>query len=722
MELGDPDKAIENFDEAIAQEKGKKDRRAARTYRMNFIDYFPHREMGVAYFEKGNMNEAKKEIELSLQQYPTDKARVYLDRVRIALIDEAIEKGRAVKTKPKIDFHLKEYWTDSDYLLKDISENPEETQYEIWTRKGGEYNPVVISGEVKDEQYVTSPVIIKDKFFHFEEYNKEYAKQNARERVSFREYLTLSQGRNDIQVRATNLMGETSAEKVVFHVDREGPMIAIDNWTRKDDRVTLKGSLYDKVGIAEFFIQGENSKITAHIPFAKDIADNRLSTFFYDGLFPNDDILTLIGRDQLGNEKNIQIPINPINYSSSLFASSELTAFNLIEEEPAINLEINDLDENEPVYTKDISFNINITSFDKEVKIAECLVFLKTPSKSERRVWQSILPGVSVGYTPVVKDLEEGKNAIRIEARNGLGEKEIVEYYINREIPETDRPYNRLHILIFPFGYRQYGENLKNEKITQISKEFQEFLINGFRDERFNIRFEREDIDVHIGKIDKLNRTKAIEIARKICYFQFTEQDLEKLKRDGIKLSDKNWLGKEYKEKRFFLSALRQDIGDDVVNQNEKKLLSGASKIADYVITGSLINHQSANASNKKYSAIAKLIDIGKSNVISDKPKEVYKEMGDWESISKKIAEKIYIKYDTEFPIIKTSISELPNENLILIPIVHSKLDQHKKLIVFRNKTKGDGYIKRPLLQNTEAIVEPISGRVLSKGDFVATR
>ncbi len=78
--------AIADFKVAIAQRP--EDQRRARTYGMHFVDYFPRRELGVVYYQMGDFKAAKAELELSLSQYPSSKARFYLDRVRKALIEQ----------------------------------------------------------------------------------------------------------------------------------------------------------------------------------------------------------------------------------------------------------------------------------------------------------------------------------------------------------------------------------------------------------------------------------------------------------------------------------------------------------------------------------------------------------------------------------------------------------------------------------------------------------
>jgi tetratricopeptide (TPR) repeat protein len=60
-EKGDWDAALSDLNAAI--DKRDKDQRNARTYGMHFVDYFPHRELGIAYFNKGDLANAAKELE-----------------------------------------------------------------------------------------------------------------------------------------------------------------------------------------------------------------------------------------------------------------------------------------------------------------------------------------------------------------------------------------------------------------------------------------------------------------------------------------------------------------------------------------------------------------------------------------------------------------------------------------------------------------------------------
>ena len=78
--------AVSDFKEAIRQRES--DRRRARTYGMHFADYFPHRELGIVHYFLGDLQSARQELELSLMQFPSAKARFYLDRVRKSLIEK----------------------------------------------------------------------------------------------------------------------------------------------------------------------------------------------------------------------------------------------------------------------------------------------------------------------------------------------------------------------------------------------------------------------------------------------------------------------------------------------------------------------------------------------------------------------------------------------------------------------------------------------------------
>jgi len=78
-------KAENDLGEALKQ-RDDGDRRRARTYGMHFIDYFPHRELGIVLFHQKRYADAIRELEVSLNATVTAKAEFYLDQSRKALI------------------------------------------------------------------------------------------------------------------------------------------------------------------------------------------------------------------------------------------------------------------------------------------------------------------------------------------------------------------------------------------------------------------------------------------------------------------------------------------------------------------------------------------------------------------------------------------------------------------------------------------------------------
>ena len=80
--LGEAEKDLK---EALKQ-RDDGDCRRARTYGMHFVDYFPHRELGIVLFHQKRYADAIRELEVSLNAAVTAKAEFYLDQSRKALI------------------------------------------------------------------------------------------------------------------------------------------------------------------------------------------------------------------------------------------------------------------------------------------------------------------------------------------------------------------------------------------------------------------------------------------------------------------------------------------------------------------------------------------------------------------------------------------------------------------------------------------------------------
>ena len=76
--------AIADFQKGI--EGREKDQWRARTYGMHFMDYFPHRELGVVYFQRKQYDLAISELENSVLSAPSAKGHYFLNKARGAKI------------------------------------------------------------------------------------------------------------------------------------------------------------------------------------------------------------------------------------------------------------------------------------------------------------------------------------------------------------------------------------------------------------------------------------------------------------------------------------------------------------------------------------------------------------------------------------------------------------------------------------------------------------
>jgi len=92
--LNDLDRAIDLRRQMV---KNERDKKRARTYGLHFVDYFAHREKGIALYYLGRSEEAQAELEQSLDRVDTERARQYL-----ALVKEA-RKNFAPNAEPKAD-------------------------------------------------------------------------------------------------------------------------------------------------------------------------------------------------------------------------------------------------------------------------------------------------------------------------------------------------------------------------------------------------------------------------------------------------------------------------------------------------------------------------------------------------------------------------------------------------------------------------------------------
>lgn len=444
--------AVSDFQEAIRQRE--KDQRRARTYGMHFIDYFPHRELGIVYFEMGKLQQAKMELELSLSQFPSAKAQFYLDRVRKKLFEE--EMKEVPPPKLSLDFKSKTIWTRAD--------------------------PVILTGSAEDEHYIKTILINGAPIFL----------ERSQKQVVFQKKMVLAQGRHKVEVEAYNIVGKRANQQVTIIVDREGPMISLEHVTIKEgssgNQVTLAGFLYDQAGVSDLRINEQQISI-----------ESGIDVFFTYELSTEADELELIGGDRLGNNTTARISLtdsmaaddNRVIYaglSADLGYPLGAAVFGK-QDNRAPEIILRGWADEQTVYLEKVYL-------EGQVKDEHQVVGLEIQNKSVLR-----RKGKLILFSQFV-ELKKGENQIAIRARDEKGHVAEKTISIIRRIPKALQLAERMSLTVLPFD--QTGD------LTAASDACQDFLIDALvNQDRFQV-VERNKLDIILQE-QKLSRTNLFE-------------------------------------------------------------------------------------------------------------------------------------------------------------------------------------------------------------------
>ena len=216
------DEAIASFRAALAVGRGQEDRWRVNTYGVHFMDdYFPHRELGIGYYQLGRYEEAQHELELSLGTTENAKAKFYLNKVRRTLL----QTTQRDTTPPRIILAS----PADGFLTKDLS--------------------VTVIGYAEDDTYVETLVINGHEQFV----------ELAAPRLPFKQEIALQDGVNTIDFAATDLFGRPTRRRVLVHLDRHGPNLSlqqVDLFGVPPQRVRVQGFLSDRNPIKRFILAG----------------------------------------------------------------------------------------------------------------------------------------------------------------------------------------------------------------------------------------------------------------------------------------------------------------------------------------------------------------------------------------------------------------------------------------------------------------------------------
>jgi len=214
------DEAVSDFNVAI---KGRtRDQLWPRTYGLHFVpDYFPNRELGIAYYQQNKVEDSIKQLELSLGQRYSARAAFYLGEARRKWLES----------------------TGKDTAPPAISITAPANGVPV----GG--TQAELQGIVRDDTFVGG-ITINGQAVDI--------KVSAPE-VPFSRIVPLRPGQNTIEISANDLTGKSVSTSVPITDDVDGPMVSFDTPVAVPG--ALHGVAFDPSGVASMQVNGKTANL-----------------------------------------------------------------------------------------------------------------------------------------------------------------------------------------------------------------------------------------------------------------------------------------------------------------------------------------------------------------------------------------------------------------------------------------------------------------------------
>ena len=234
LEGGFYDDAVSDLNAALKGRSG--DQFWPRTYGLHLVpEYFPNRELGVAYYHQNNIEASIKQLELSLSQHYTARAAFYVGEAR----KKWLESGGKDTAPPVIK------------ILAPVGGTP----------VGG--TQTEIKGVVADDTFVAGITIAGQPVD---------IKVSAPE-VAFSRVIALRPGQNTVEITATDLAGKTTSVSVPIAADADGPLVSFDAPVAVPG--SIHGVVFDPSGVASMQVNGKAANLTSEndgtVAFSVDV-------------------------------------------------------------------------------------------------------------------------------------------------------------------------------------------------------------------------------------------------------------------------------------------------------------------------------------------------------------------------------------------------------------------------------------------------------------------
>jgi len=321
------DEARSDLEQAI---KGRsRDTWQARTYGLHFVEYFPNRELGVVLYHQGDLDQAARYLQTSLDQIDTDRGHYYLDQVKRAKIAQgeiddslrpeilitSLVEAPIVQALPPVPAPV-------------VEEKPEPAPAPVEDKVA---EAPVAAEAVAPEPPAEKRVLLCDRDFAIEikasddvgvssvsVNGRELPQRGSAEEVVFKDNLLLTEGVHEVEVAASDLADKGATETVEVTVDLTGPTIGIfapaDPTVTENALTRLDGVTIDKNGVV--------SVALSERMLAESDGDARMDFTTELPLGSGENSFVLIAKDTAGNETRSAVKVfrgNPDSMAAKLW-------------------------------------------------------------------------------------------------------------------------------------------------------------------------------------------------------------------------------------------------------------------------------------------------------------------------------------------------------------------------------------------------------------------
>lgn len=253
--------AAADFREAL---KGRAtDTWRARTYGLHFTQYFPNRELGVALYHLGQLNEAEAALQKSLADVDTARAHHYLDLVKKEKIAQGLIRD---ETAPGIDVGLGERALVASLDVPLTIAATDDSGVETMRVNG---NPLYQRGSRAD--------------------------------ITYKPVLTFDEGVHQVTIEASDLADKMTTVTREIVVDLTGPTVGIrepaDALVTEAASIRLAGSTVDDFGVVSVTLDGRTIAQAG-----SESGETRLAFEAELALRDGENTFVVSARDAAGNE------------------------------------------------------------------------------------------------------------------------------------------------------------------------------------------------------------------------------------------------------------------------------------------------------------------------------------------------------------------------------------------------------------------------------------